>query len=119
MPVSSTVRDRVRALLPAGAEIRYIFPASWHETSFFLVVVTESTVTVVANRMFSRTRPRNVWQVFERGVRIGPVDTHLVPTFELGGREFEVHEEYVPVINAADAELAGRDALPPDPLADL
>ncbi|TDQ48799.1 hypothetical protein [Actinorugispora endophytica] len=118
MPVSAAVRARVRGFLPVEAEIRYIFPASWNESVFFVFVVTDAAVTVLTNRMFSRSRPKEIWHVFPRAVRIGPVDTHLIPTFELGGRQFEVHEEYVPVINAADAELS-PGALPPDPLSEL
>lgn len=119
MPVPSSVRERIRGFLPADARISYIFPASWNETAFFFVVVTEDSVTVVSNGLMSRTRLKSIWHVFPRGVRIGPVDTSLTPVFDLGGRQFEVDEEYVPVINAADAELLGREAMPPDPLADL
>lgn len=119
MPVPSSVRDRIRGFLPAGAQIRYVFPASWSETAFFFVVVTEESITVISTGIMSRTRLKSVWHVFPRNVRIGPVDTSLVPVFDLGGRQFEVDDEYVPVINAADAELLGRDAMPPDPLADL
>ncbi|MFC3995400.1 hypothetical protein ACFOVU_05720 [Nocardiopsis sediminis] len=119
MPVPAEVRDRTRGFLPAGAEIRYIFPASWNESMYFVFVVTDSAITVLLNRFWSRTRPKSIWHVFPRSVRIGPVHTHLIPTFDLGGHTFEVDEEYVSVINACDAEIAGRSALPPDPLPDL
>ncbi|GAA4887813.1 hypothetical protein [Streptomonospora salina] len=119
MPISPEVRERARGFLPAGARIRYIFPASWNESSFFVVVVTDSAVTVLVNRLWSRNRPKGVWRVFPRQVRIGPVDTHLIPTFHLGGSTFEVDDEYVSVVNACDAELDGAAALPQDPLPDL
>ncbi|HLU98270.1 MAG TPA: hypothetical protein VKZ89_15645 [Thermobifida alba] len=115
MPVPGTVRDRLRGFLPVDAEIRYVFPAAWNDSASCYVVVTNTSVVVVANRRFRKKHPHQVWRVFPREVRIGPVDTHLSPTFELGGREFWVDEEYVPVINAADAELT-PGALPPDPL---
>ncbi|GAA1094072.1 hypothetical protein HDA36_002334 [Nocardiopsis composta] len=118
MPVSAEVRRRVRGYLPAGEEIRYIFPASWNETVYFLFVVTDSAVTVLSNRFWSRTRPKRIWHVFPRSVRIGPVETNLIPVFELGGHTFEVEEEYVSVINACDAEIAGGD-LPRDPFPEL
>ena len=86
---------------------------------FFVFVVTDSAVTVLVNRFWSRTRPKGIWRVFPRNVRIGPVDTHLIPTFDLRGHTFELADEYVSVVNACDAELAGREALPPDPLPDL
>ncbi|WP_067962903.1 hypothetical protein [Nocardiopsis trehalosi] len=118
MPVPPEVRDRARGFLPAGADIRYVFPASWNESVFFVFVVTDASVTVLLNRLWSRTRPRSVWRVLPRATRLGPVDTHLIPTFELAGHVFEVADEYVPVVNACDAELDGA-ALPPDPLPDL
>ncbi|WP_026120437.1 hypothetical protein [Nocardiopsis potens] len=118
MPVSAEVRRRVRGFLPAGEEIRYIFPASWNETVYFVFVVTDSAVTVLSNRFWSRTRPKRIWHVFPRGVRIGPVETDLIPVFDLGGHTFEVEEEYVSVINACDAELDGGD-LPRDPFPEL
>jgi hypothetical protein len=119
MPVSAELRDRVRGFLPAGEEIRYIFPASWNESMFFVFVVTESAVTVLVNRFWSRTRPKGIWHVFPRSVRLGPVDTHLIPGFDLGGHTFEIDDEYVSVVNACDAELGGPGLLPPDPLPDL
>ncbi|GAA2002420.1 hypothetical protein GCM10009799_31930 [Nocardiopsis rhodophaea] len=119
MPVPTAVRDRARGFLPAGAEIRYIFPASLNESAFFIFVVTDSAITVLANRFWSRSRPKNIWHVFPRDIRLGPVRTHLIPTFDLGGHTFEVDDEYVAVINACDAELSQDTALPPDPLPDL
>jgi hypothetical protein len=46
------------------------------------------------------------------------VETNLIPTFTLWGIRYEVDDEYVAVINAADAELSA-DFLPPDPFPDL
>lgn len=42
----------------------------------------------------------------------------LGPTVEIGDVLLEIDEEYVPVIRAADLELAGEN-LPRDPLPDL
>lgn len=119
MPISPSIRERARGFLPAGVEIRYIFPASWNESQCFVFVVTDATVTVLLNRFWSRSRLKSIWHVFPREVHLGPVDTHLIPTFHLGGRTFEVDDEYVSVINACDAELEGAASLPPDPLPDL
>jgi hypothetical protein len=60
-----------------------------------------------------------VWGRYPRGVRIGPVDTGAGAFFDFAGASFEVDDEYVPVINAADAEVSARDTLPQDPRPDL
>jgi hypothetical protein len=43
---------------------------------------------------------------------------HLGATFRLGGFTYELDEEYIPVLNAADVER-GAGEMPPDPLPDL
>lgn len=52
---------------------------------------------------------------FNRNITLGPVDLTLTPSFTLGGINYEVNEEYVWVINAADVELRSSTFLPPDP----
>jgi hypothetical protein len=119
VPVPSRVRERVRAFLEPGEEIRYLFPAMalmGPHLGHFLVVVTDVSVTLVSTGGFSRTRPKSVWSRYPRDVRLGPVDTSAGPRFFLGGTYFEIDDEYVAVINAADAEAASADPLPPDPL---
>ena len=91
------VKERCQALLDADEEIQYIFPASSTvrpATSFvmahFIIVVTAKAVSI----------PRPYLRL--------PLAGH-----------FEVDDEYVPVINAADAEVIFTDSLPPDPFPDL
>lgn len=122
MPLGSDVRARVRAFVPPGEEIRYLFPASVMTSSlvvvYALVVVTSSEILVLYTGFWSRTRPKSVWLRFGRDTRLGPVDMSMTPEFLLGEHVFEIDEQYVSVVNAADAE---RDpaAYPPDPLPDL
>lgn len=121
MSVPVVVRERCRAFLGLSGDILYIFPASLTGGgAHFVFVVTESEVIVISTALFTRTKPKSVWGRYPRGVRIGPVDmTGVGAFFELGGTMFEVDDEYVPVINAADAEALAPDMLPRDPLPDL
>lgn len=117
----SRVRERVRPFLRPGERIDYIFPAMGligPHLGHFLVVVTDVSVTLVSTGGFSRTRPKSVWSRYPRNVRLGPVDTSAGPRFFLGGTFFEIDDEYVAVVNAADAEVGSSDPLPPDPLPD-
>jgi hypothetical protein len=113
VPVPSGVREAVRALLEPGEEIRYLFPADGGPQFFF--VVTQASITVVYGGWFSRSTPKEVWRRFPRNTRLGPVDTTVIPAFTVGGLEFEIDDEYVAVVNAADAEIDAEYALPPDP----
>ncbi|SHE99569.1 hypothetical protein [Streptoalloteichus hindustanus] len=129
MPLSRAVRDRVRAFLSADEEIRFLFPAtavsvgtalgSLVGMAGYLVAVTDRRIVVLAGSWFRRNRPVSLWTELPRATRLGPVDTSLTPTITVGGLVLETDEEYVPVIRAADAELAGVDCLPPDPLPHL
>jgi hypothetical protein len=121
VPVPAVVRERCRAFLGLTDDILYIFPASLPgDGAHFVIIVAGSEVIVVATALFTRTKPKSVWGRYPRGVRIGPVDvTGAGAFFELGGTSFEVDDEYVAVINAADAEVFSRDSLPRDPLPDL
>jgi hypothetical protein len=125
MPLSAVVRERCRALLPPGTEIRYLFPASATPVvgiSFvqmpFIFVVTDKNVIMLACSWRSHNVPKSVHWTYRRDLRLGPVDTTMDPVFTFGGSTFETRDEYVSVINAADAEIT-RDSMPPDPLPDL
>jgi hypothetical protein len=125
VPVPSSVRERIKPLLAPGDEIRYLFPASHFPSptvkkiAHVIVVVSRTAITVVYSGYFSRNKPKSVLASYPRNTRIGPVDTSLTPSFWLKGLFYEVDDEYVAVVNAADAELAEGGALPPDPLPDL
>lgn len=118
MPVSSAVRAAAHAFLAPGDAVRFVFPAQVVLGGSVLIVVSDRAVTILSTGFWRRTKPKSVHARFPRAIRIGPVDTHLAPVFTVQGIRYEVDEEYVPVINAADAELSA-DALPPDPLPDL
>ncbi|MQY07957.1 hypothetical protein [Actinomadura macrotermitis] len=120
MPLPRPVRERCREFLGIDGQIRYIFPAMSHGGgSGFLFVVTDDQVAVLATGPFGEGRPKSVWGSYPRGTRIGPVEAGPGAGFEFGGAFFEVDDEYVPVVNAADAEIFDRDSLPRDPLPDL
>ncbi len=125
MPLSAAVRERCRAFLPDGEQLRYVFPATslWTGRAAmiadFIVAVTDSQVTVLGCGWFRRNRPSSVWATYPRGFRLGPVELYgsLSPTVTIGPLLLEVDEEYVPVIRAADAEIT--NLVPLDPLPDL
>jgi hypothetical protein len=126
MPLSSAVRDRARALLQPGEELRYLFPATSVALGRglvgmapFIVVVSDTSITVLSCEWLRRYRPASVWARYPRATRLGPVDTTMAPTLSIGDLVLEVDEEYLAVVQAADAELGGTDLLPPDPLPDL
>ncbi|HEY0495073.1 MAG TPA: hypothetical protein VGD48_04970 [Kutzneria sp.] len=120
MPVSAKARAAARQFLDPDDEIRYIFPADLMRLSprpSVLVVVTRKAVKVLSTGRWSRTTPKSLEAEYPRQTRLGPVHYHLGATFKLGGFTYEVDEEYVAVLNAADLDRAGD--LPPDPLPDL
>ncbi len=126
MPLSSEARDRVRAFLQPGEELRYLFPASSvglgqgiTGVAPFLVAVSDTHITVLSCEWLRRHRPASVWARCPRATRLGPVDTSMAPTLEIGDLVLEIDEEYLAVVQAADAEFDGTDQLPPDPLPDL
>ncbi|GLZ12493.1 hypothetical protein Acsp04_27280 [Actinomadura sp. NBRC 104425] len=120
MPVPRPVRDRCREFLGLDTDIRYIFPAlTAGGGTGFLFVVTDDQITVISTGAVGRADPKSVWGSYPRGTRIGPVETGAGAVFEFANAWFEVDDEYVPVINAADAEVFDRDSLPRDPLPDL
>ena len=124
MPLSKVVRERCRALLPPGTEIRYLFPAAASSAlgfSFvqkpFIFVVTPENVIMLECSWLSHDRPKAVHWTYPRALKLGPVDTTMDPTFTVQGSPFQTWDEYIPVIMAADAEI--RAAGPEDPLPDL
>ncbi len=118
--MSSAVRARIRAFLEPGDTIRYVFPAQLvlSVSPYVMIVVSDRAVTVLSTGIWGRDTPKSLVATYPRNVRIGPVDIYLVPEFTLQGIRYEVDEEYVSVINTADAE-ASADFMPPDPLPDL
>jgi hypothetical protein len=62
--------------------------------------------------------PKSLEAEYPRQTRLGPIRDHLGATFTLGGLEYELDEEYVAVLNAADLER-GAGEMPLDPLPDL
>ncbi|MFE3447962.1 hypothetical protein ACFXJ8_03425 [Nonomuraea sp. NPDC059194] len=122
MPVTSAVRDRCRALLRQGEEIRYVFPAlsiGPPGVGNFLIVVTDRTVSVLATRMLRSDRPVSLHAAFPRATRLGPITMAPGPVIQLGEMFFEFEEQYAAVVAAADAEVFEPDILPHDPLPDL
>ncbi|MCD2155814.1 hypothetical protein LQL77_18980 [Rhodococcus cerastii] len=53
---------------------------------------------------------------FPRMTVLGPVDTASTPHFDAAGIKYEIDEEYVAVVNAADAEITSPQDFPRDPL---
>ncbi|MDQ1644707.1 MAG: hypothetical protein QOJ50_891 [Cryptosporangiaceae bacterium] len=118
MPVPQAVREQLKALLGDGDPIRYIVPAVYAPVGpNVMIVVSDAAITVVTSGYFSRERPKSVVGRYPRSTRLGPVDG-MPPALRLRGQFYQVDDEYIAAVNAADAELDG-DALPDDPLPDL
>lgn len=126
MPLPSEAWVACRALLGPDAEIHYLFQATslWVGSAPtpamvpLIVAVSGREVVLLRCSWWRRYRPKEIWVRFPRAIRLGPVDTSLTPEFAIGSVRLETDEEYVPVIRAADAEIAEQDFLPPDPLPD-
>ncbi|MGO1049235.1 hypothetical protein [Crossiella sp. CA198] len=121
VPLSGEVRDRCRGFLPAGAELRYLFPAVTLNPGMapVLVAVTSRTVTILTCSFLRRNRPNGVLAHYPRTSRLGPVDIRTTATIEIGSTMLEIEDEYIPVVRCADAEIDETTFLPPDPLPDL
>jgi hypothetical protein len=126
MPLSSAIRERCRAFLQPDEELRYLFPATSVGlgrgivgTAPFIIAVSDAQVTVLSCEWLRHHRPASVWARHPRATRLGPVDTSMAPTLSIGDLVLEIDEEYLAVVQAADAELDGTDRLPPDPLPEL
>ncbi|GAA4242163.1 hypothetical protein GCM10022254_74010 [Actinomadura meridiana] len=120
MPVPRPLRERCREFLGIDGEIRYVFLASsLGGGASFVFVVTDDRIAVVSTGPLNRATPKSVWGSYPRGTRIGPVEISAGASFEFAGARFELDDEYVSVVNAADAEVFSRDSFPHDPLPDL
>jgi hypothetical protein len=122
MPVTAAIRQRCRELLPAGETIHYVFPVSLVGSggvANFMILVSDRFITVLATKVFSRYEPAAVWATHPRDTRLGPIEFAAGPRIRLGGTVFEVDEEYVAVVGAADTEAFSPGDLPRDPLPDL
>ncbi len=121
MPVSSGVRKRIREFLDPDDEIQYVFPAdvAGSATPSVIFVVGRKVITVLSTGFWSRRRPKSVTGTTPRNQRLGPVETGSTPWFEFCGVVYEVDDEYVSVVLAADAEIMRDAPKPQDPLPDL
>ncbi|MEV6911739.1 hypothetical protein [Amycolatopsis sp. NPDC051071] len=121
MPVSSGVRKRIKELLDPDDEIHYAFPADIFGSTnpSVFIVVTRKTITILSTGYLSRKTPKRVIATSLRNHRIGPVDTASTPWFKFNGIVYEIDDEYVSVVHAADAEIIREVAKPEDPLPDL
>lgn len=120
MPVPTSVRKQIPGFLDADDEVRYVFPAEVAPSfkPYVLFVVSRKRITILGTAFWSRSRLTSVQATLPRQTRLGPVDTHPTPHFEVGGIEYELDDEYVAVVHAADADSASA-AGPQDPLPDL
>ncbi|RJQ76122.1 hypothetical protein D5S17_18895 [Pseudonocardiaceae bacterium YIM PH 21723] len=121
MPLTSAERQRVHDFLPPGERIDYVFPAQvqYGLVGGFLIVITGDEILVVSTGLRSYTWPKAIWARYPRKTRLGPLDDSVGLAFSLGGVIFEIDEEYAAVVMAADAEAAGTENFPVDPLPDL
>ena len=125
VPLSSRVRDRCRTYLGTDEQIQYLIPGMslfinrMRAHRSFLVMVTDRHVTLLYCSVWSRNRPKQIWERLGRGTRlVVEVQPSLGPILSVGGLALEIGEEYVSAARAANLE-ATRDAFPPDPLPDL
>ncbi|MFC3454200.1 hypothetical protein [Amycolatopsis speibonae] len=121
MPVSSGVRKRIREFLDPDDEIHYVFPADIFGSAnpCVFIAVTRKTITILSTGRLSRKSPKRVISTTLRNHRIGPVETATTPWFKFNGIVYEIDDEYVSVVHAADAEILRDVAKPEDPLPDL
>jgi hypothetical protein len=126
MPVTAKERRACAALLDEGEQLRYVIPtmAAGHGVTYYpvdcYIAVTDLRVLVLFGGTLRRGRPKEINQAFGRATALGPVlQAGSSPcTIEIGGRFFELSEEYAAVVAAADAEIDGH-TLPRDPFPDL
>lgn len=114
MPVPFSVRERIRSALDEDDEIRYVFPAevvmSLKPNVF--IAVSRKTIMVFSTGLWSKA-PKSVLARMPRTTVLGPVDVQSTPYFTVAGIAYEIDEEYVATVNAADAEIISS---PQDPL---
>jgi hypothetical protein len=120
MGVSAGIRASARELLDPGDRIRYLFPAELLLSTrpYVYIMISDQAVTVLATGVRKRA-PLSVRAKYSRDVRVGPPELTTPPSFVVAGIWYQIEDEYVAVVNAANAELDGSDGLPPDPLAEM
>lgn len=121
MPVSAGTREQIRSHLDGDDEIRYVFPAGvlMSVKPSVFVVVSRKAITVLSTGMWSTKVPRAVVARLPRKTVLGPIEMQPTPCFTVAGIVYEIDDEYVAVVNAADAEITAPHDFPPDPLPDL
>ncbi|WP_147375215.1 hypothetical protein [Jiangella rhizosphaerae] len=122
MPVPAHIRRRCQDLLEPGERIGYLIPvtAVWIGPVMSgiecYVAVTDRRIAVLTGGLLRRSGPAEVNAQYPRTTRLGPVEFAPTPAFRLGSRSYEIDDEYVAAVHAADAELDGL--LPEDPFPD-
>lgn len=122
MPVPAHVCRQCQDLLEAGEEIGYLIPVTtvWIGSVMSgidcYIAVTDRRIAVLTGGLLHSGRPTDVNLQYPRATRLGPVQFAPAPTFRLGSRAYEIEDEYVAQVHAADAELDGL--LPEDPFPD-
>ncbi len=123
MPVPAPIRRRCQDLLEPGEQLGYLIPvtAVWLGAVMAgidcYVAVTDRRIAVLTGSPVRRGGPTEVNLQYPRTTRLGPVDFAPTPTFRLGKRSYEIEDEYLAAVHAADAELDGL--LPEDPFPDV
>ncbi|UXF64846.1 hypothetical protein [Rhodococcus qingshengii] len=95
MPVSASVRARLRSHLHPDDEIHYAFPAEVlmsAKPSVFVVVIRKA-ITVFSTSFRSRKVPRSILTQFPRMTVLGLVDSASTPHFVVAGITYEIDEE--------------------------
>jgi hypothetical protein len=121
MPVSQMVRKHIGTLLRPDESVHYVFPAEsvLGMTPYVLVVASDQSIVVVSAGFRQISRPAAILARYQRTCSIGPVELTVPPTFTLGGVCYEVEDEYVAVINAADAERFPLESFLVDPFSEI
>ena len=96
--------ESVRYVIPVMAEIMGVFTMSPFETT---IVVTDERIAVVTGGALRRNASARIDREFPRQTRLGPVDESLGPVITLGSVQYEIDDDAVPLVAAADAELDG------------
>lgn len=114
MPVSANVRERLRSYLDPDDEIRYLFPADvlMSAKPSVFVVVSRRAITVFSTSFRARKVPRSILTQF----RERPFSAQSTRRPRALRIPYEIDEEYVAVVNAADSEITSPQDFPHDPL---
>jgi hypothetical protein len=106
VPVSDATRRRAQHLLEPGDTIHAIIPALPADcpSRYALIVLSHRAVTVLATGFWQPMLPKSVHSRHPR-TRLGPADTTgTVPVVTLGPARYEIDEEYLPLLAAADRD---------------